>query len=252
MTLQKSILLLLETALLLVFVMPLFLHVCNAGTLFGILVSVLLLAITLLWTPFCGLLQQIWCHGVGKIFLCAIALLMAVAIAFVGYLSVCMGMAANRPPQQACTAVVLGCKVKGTVPSLMLTRRLDAAYDYLEANPDVMCIVSGGQGEGEDIAEATAMKQYLIEKGIDPARILEEDASTNTAENLAFSKQILEEHHLSAEITIITDGFHQYRAHRLAEQLGLHAYAVSCDTRTILIPTYWVREWMALAKLLLL
>ena len=73
-----------------------------------------------------------------------------------------------------------------------------------------------------------------------------EDRSTDTHENLLFSKQILEQQGLPNRITILTDGFHQYRAHRMETELGLESWSVSGKTRRILIPTYWVREWMAL------
>ncbi|MFR2342278.1 MAG: YdcF family protein [Ruminococcus sp.] len=90
------------------------------------------------------------------------------------------------------------------------------------------------------------MKTYLTAAGIAADRILIEDRSTNTHENLLFSKQILEQQGLPNRITILTDGFHQYRAHRMATELGLESWSVSGKTRRILIPTYWVREWMAL------
>ena len=62
-----------------------------------------------------------------------------------------------RPPK---TVLVLGCQVRGTEPSLMLTRRLEAAYQYLTQYPDAVCVVSGGQGDDEDIPEGEAMEQY--------------------------------------------------------------------------------------------
>ena len=92
------------------------------------------------------------------------------------------------------------------------------------------------------------MKQYLMEKGIEGERILKEDRSVNTDENLAFTKTVLEQNGLSNDIVVITDGFHQYRASLIAEKQGLESYSISCETRTDLVPTYWVREWFALAK----
>ena len=154
----------------------------------------------------------------------------------------------NRPPKQPNTVIVLGCKVKGTTPSLMLRRRLEAAATYLSEHETAFCIVSGGQGPGESISEAQAMQTYLTAHGIAADRILLEDQSTDTAENIANSKAILEQQGLPLQVTLITDGFHQYRAHLLAEQNGLEAWSVSGATRPILVPTYWVREWMALAE----
>ena len=244
----KIALLALEIILLAVFVIPLFVQSLNAGGAAGILISLLLIAITIFWKPFVRLIETIWVHTSGKIVLSVMALVLAFSVCFAGYLSVRMAMAVTNLPEQPCTVVVLGCKVKGDVPSLMLRRRLEAACTYLEEHPEVMCIVSGGQGAGEKISEAQAMQTYLIEKGIDAERILMEDKSTNTEENLAFSKNILEENGLGNAALIVTDGFHQYRASLFAEELGLDAYSTSCNTQDILIPTYWVRDWFALAK----
>ena len=83
--------------------------------------------------------------------------------------------------------VVLGAGVNGTVPSLSLRERLNAAYDYLVAYPEAVCVVSGGQGNGEDITEALCMFNDLTGRGIAPERVWMEDRATNTEENIRFS-----------------------------------------------------------------
>ena len=83
--------------------------------------------------------------------------------------------------------VVLGAGVHGTVPSLSLRNRLDAAGNYLKENPDVICIVSGGQGPGEEMTEAACMQAYLVERGVAPERILLEEKSASTWENFALA-----------------------------------------------------------------
>ncbi len=242
------LLLILEAGLFLVFLAPVFLHIFNIGNLFGMAVSVCCFLATLFHQPLFRLLQTLWQGISGKILLSVLALLLAAGIGFAGFCSVRMAQYYQNPPKTPCTVVVLGCKVRGTIPSLMLQRRLEAASAYLQANPEVLCIVSGGKGAGEDISEAQAMQTYLLAKGIPAERILLEDRSTDTQENLQFSKAILNEKGLPNRITIITDGFHQYRAHRMAEEMGLESWSVSGKTRRILIPTYWVREWMALLE----
>ena len=87
--------------------------------------------------------------------------------------------------------IVLGAGVNGSTPSLSMCNRLDAALDYLGANPDALAVVSGGQGEGEDITEAQAMADYLTAHGIDSARIVQENQSRTTRENLENSFAIL-------------------------------------------------------------
>lgn len=248
MSIPKIIIIFCEVLLLAVFVIPVLLNIINVGNIAGILASLALLLATVFNHQLWELIQNICQNVPGKLFVSLIAVLLGFGIGFAGFLTVRMISTANNAPAQPTTVVVLGCHVKGTEPSLMLARRLDAAYEYLVANPDVKCVVTGGQGTGEDITEADAMKLYLIGKGIDSERILKEEKSTNTLENLSFAKEILEENDLSGDIIIVTDGFHQYRASLIAEKLGLDSYSISCGTRPELVPTYWVREWFALAK----
>jgi len=248
MSIPKMIIVFFEVLLLLIFIIPAFLNIINVGNIVGAFASLLILLATIfnsqLWEFIKKLLQNI----PGRIFVSVIAVVLAFSICFAGFLTVRMIGAINNKPDDPCTVVVLGCHVKGTEPSLMLARRLDAAYDYMIENSDVKCVVTGGKGTGEDITEADAMKLYLMDKGIDSERILKEDKSTNTLENLTFAKNILEKNDLNGDIVIVTDGFHQYRASLVAEKLGLESYSTSCHTRPELVPTYWVREWFALAN----
>ncbi|WP_249646204.1 YdcF family protein, partial [Lysinibacillus sp. D3C2_S12] len=88
--------------------------------------------------------------------------------------------------------IILGAKVKpGGVPSLSLKSRLEVAVQYLTIYPHVKVIVSGGQGPDEDRTEASVMKDYLEPNGIEASRIIIEDQSTSTYENLVFSKELL-------------------------------------------------------------
>ena len=90
--------------------------------------------------------------------------------------------------------VVFGAGVNGTVPSLSLKVRLEAALAYIADKPDIPIVVSGGQGPGEDITEARCMADWLIERGVDSDRILLEEKATNTEENVRFSGELLYEH----------------------------------------------------------
>lgn len=157
--------------------------------------------------------------------------------------------AANKkPPEPPKAIIVLGCKVRGTVPSLMLFRRIQAAYDALQEYPDAIAIVSGGKGENENISEAECMENELVRMGISKERIIQENQSTSTSENLRFSKPILEEKGIDKNVLIVTDGYHELRAQYLAkiEQLP-ECYGASAYTSFYLLPTYWVREWFGLA-----
>lgn len=248
----RYILLIPELVLLYFFVAPVFKRICNAGNLAGILVCLFFMYITIFPAHFSHLIHRIWGCIVGKIGLSVVSVCVAAGLVFCTVMSVQMVRAIQKQPETPQTVVVLGCKVRGRTPSLMLTRRLQAAKEYLEENPEVSCVVTGGQGAGEDIPEGQAMKMWLTDNGIDADRIYVEDTSRDTQENLSHAAEILKEHDLGTDIVIVTDGFHEYRASLLAEKEGLHASAYSAYTRPLFVPTYWVREWMALFQLLVL
>ncbi|MEF9840800.1 MAG: YdcF family protein, partial [Lachnospiraceae bacterium] len=111
-----------------------------------------------------------------------------------------------------------------------------------------MAVVSGGRGKGEDITEALAMQNYLVACGIHESRILLEDASTNTKENLDFSSQFLKLK--KDKIGIVSNNFHMYRALALAKKQGYkHVYGIAASCKPIIFPNYMVREFFAVLQL---
>lgn len=147
-------------------------------------------------------------------------------------------------------AIILGAKVKGNgVPSLALKYRLDAAVEYLKQYPHVQVIVSGGQGKDEPISEASFMYTYLVEAGIKENRILQEDASTSTYENLQFSKELLPEDETA--VTIISSDFHLARAQLLAKSIGLKTDVIATKTPKVVEQKLRLREKLALMKTIL-
>ena len=119
-------------------------------------------------------------------------------------------------------AIVLGAAVHGKTPSLTLKKRLDKAVEYHKQNPDAIIVVSGGQGNGEDISEAEAMEIYLIDQGVAADKIIKEDKSTSTTENFTFSKEILDKHFNKEYTTcFITNEYHVLRAVDCAKSVGL-------------------------------
>ena len=159
-----------------------------------------------------------------------------------------------RPPQQTgeATVVVLGCKVNGEEPSLMLRRRLECAMEYLAENPQADCVVSGGMGDNESYTEAHVMKKFLVEHGIDAERVYEENRSTSTETNLLYSLALVKEEDLSQNIILCTDGFHQLRAWMYGMRNGVDARAISGRTPVLTIPSYAVRELGGILKMLIL
>ncbi len=241
----------LEMVLLVLFLVPL--PVINAGNAVGIVISLAALFVTCGWDEFIMLWGIIWQSDGGKVLLMVIILLLSGAAVYAFVLSVNMLRAMRRSPEKPDILVVLGCKVVGERPSRMLRRRLNAAYEYMQEHKNVRCIVSGGQGRDEKIPEAEAMKRYLVSKGIDEERIIKEDKSTSTDENIENSLEIIDALGLERHITIVTDGFHQYRAGLIAKSHGVkEVHGISSHTEPRFLFTYWIREWLGLTKLLLI
>ena len=158
-----------------------------------------------------------------KWFLLSCYLLGAVFLAVMG---IFMGTAAKRADKVDANAlIVLGAAVHGDRVTWVLSNRLDTAADYLMAHPDTICVVSGGQGGGETVTEASAMQKYLVErKGIASDRILVEDKATSTLENFEYSKALIEETlGKNARIAFVTTDFHVFRASRVAKKAGIDA-----------------------------
>lgn len=158
----------------------------------------------------------------------------------------------NTKPQEGLPyVVILGAGVRGTTPTRPLVQRMKCAYEYLSANSGTILIASGGQGAGEEISEAECIKNYLVEQGIDESRILLEDQSTSTEENLRNSFAMIPED--TEMVGILTNGFHIYRSLLIAEELG-HENVTGVPART-LFPVgvhYVIREFFAVMKLRLI
>ena len=119
--------------------------------------------------------------------------------------------------------VVLGAAVHGDVPSLALTNRMRGALEYLNDNPDAVVIASGGQGAGENKSEAQAMYDWFTANGIAPERIIMEDKSTSTLENLRNSFEIIRQRGDDpvGNVTVVSSSYHLYRAKQYAKMLGV-------------------------------
>jgi len=150
--------------------------------------------------------------------------------------------AGGTPDFDAEYLIVLGAGVNGTVPSLSMHNRLTAAKAYLDVHPDCIAVVSGGQGPGEDISEAEAMRRWLTANGIDAGRILSEDRSTNTRENLQNSFALIPDA-AAARIAVCSSEYHLYRAQYLGRQLGCELGAIPARTSyPVLRLNYFIRE----------
>lgn len=149
-----------------------------------------------------------------------------------------------RPGADYC--IVLGAQWKTSGPSDVLRRRLDRAAEYLKENPATVVVVSGGQGRDEMISEAEGMRQYLVNAGIEEERILMEDKSTNTRENLAFSAGLIDMK--NSRTVIVTNNFHVFRALKIAEKQGYQAEGLAADSVIWMVPNNLLREFFGVVK----
>lgn len=154
---------------------------------------------------------------------------------------------AQKGPENLDYLVVLGAQMKYNGPSKALQYRLDEACRYLEENPDAKVIVSGGQGPDEHISEAQGMNDYLQEKGIAPERIIMEDKSGNTFQNLTFSAEYLNEK--KNRVGVVSNNFHIFRAVRIAKKAGYeHAYGIAAKGEPFLQLNNMMREFFGVVK----
>ncbi len=157
-----------------------------------------------------------------------------------------MGLAAaDRPTGDDApgTVVLLGCQVYNGRPSMMLQGRIEAAYDYLTAHPDAVCVTTGGlDSRAEPVTEGACAQQELIAMGIAPERVYAEEKSFDTRENLLFAAEIIRANGLDTHVVIASDNFHQYRGQLFARQAGLEARSAGCFSPWFLGPGYACRE----------
>ena len=191
----------------------------------------------------------------GRVFRCVCHCALAVGmLLFLCVESVILWYGECMPPEdeRVGALIVLGAGVNGTTPSLTLRTRLEAAAEYLREHPEIPVVLSGGQGPGEDITEAQAMFTALTASGISPERLILEEQSTSTEENLMFSQRLLEELGVSANdpIGLVTNDFHQFRAQLIAGQEGMTVFGIPAELPWWwLNANYYIREFFALGKL---
>lgn len=170
-----------------------------------------------------------------------VAVILALGVAYFAFVEVPIIKAASGDTElSADYLIVLGAAVHGDRPSLSMRERCGAAAEYLSSNPDCVAIVSGGQGNDENISEAEAMRVLLIDSGIEDSRIIVEDKSTSTYENLLNSSEFIED---DAVIAVCTSEYHLYRAKLIGRGLGLELIGVPARTGYLSVRTnYFIRE----------
>lgn len=233
----------------LMFLFPMTMGIIDIGNVFGLTAVSAAFIVTVSFDRFSAFIKRHLKKPTGKVLIIFTGSVLSLLVLYAVVLTASMIFAAVNRPQSPDAVIVLGCKVQPSGnPSLMLQKRIEAASAYLDENRDVICVVSGGKGGNEPESEADVMKRILVENGISSDRIIVEDRSSSTEENLSFSLELLREMNIKAEnIAIVTDSFHQLRASLMAKKQGAEPFAISSETPIGLVPTYWVREWFGLS-----
>lgn len=185
----------------------------------------------------------------GRVLKIVVTALLAIGVVVFVIIEIPIVKAARTDAPADCDyIVVLGAGLHGDVPSLSLRNRLDAALAWLEAHPDCVAVVSGGQGPGETMTEGEAMQIWLEAKGIEPERIIVEDKATSTQENLANSFALIRDSggDPDGNCAVVTSEYHLYRAKALAAKQGVECYGVAARTSwPTLMLNYFIREGFA-------
>ena len=136
--------------------------------------------------------------------------------------------------------------LEGDRVSKLLADRIDKAIQIYRKDPTPpMLIPSGGKGSDERISEALAMEVYLLEKDIPPEKIIKEDRSATTFENLKFSKAIIDAQKGRKYTALVTSNYHVYRALRYCRKIGLKCVGVGSHVAFYYWPSALIREYVA-------
>ena len=169
---------------------------------------------------------------------------------------VCATMAANHtPPYDRDYIIILGCAIRGDGSlTPLLKGRVDSALSFAKrqlrtTGKQAAFVPSGGQGSDEVMSEAEAMENYLLEQGVEPELILKEDKSTNTKENLKFSREAIEnvaDDFENKKIAFSTTNYHVFRGYVLSLKNGFKAEGISAKTKWYFFPNAFLREFLGL------
>ena len=174
---------------------------------------------------------------------CAVSLFVATFLLVEGQILAAM----KTEPQPGLDYVItLGAAIKNGKPTNQFIMRINRTYEYLEENPSSVAIGSGGQGPGESMPEGLCTAEVLQEYGIRPDRILVEDRSRDTEQNIRYSFELIPQ---GASVGVITNSFHIFRARLEARYQGHEVCGIPAKSLLPLGIHYTVREYFAVVQL---
>lgn len=148
--------------------------------------------------------------------------------------------------------IVLGCGIrKDGTPTPLLRGRLDRALEFARRQEELtgkqpIFVTSGGQGKNEIVSESACMKRYLMEKGVPEERIIEEDKSNDTAQNMRFSKEKIAAVDPAGKVAYSTTNYHVFRSGLCARRVKMRAVGMGASTKWYFWPNAAVREFVGL------
>lgn len=170
--------------------------------------------------------------------------------------SVTCGIKAARhqpAPDKDCI-IILGCWFRrdGSLPPL-LRGRVDRALAFWtmqkeQTGKEAILIPSGGQDRDESMPEAEAIRRYLVAHSIPEEAIRTETKSTNTYQNMAYSKKIVDAMGAGGKTVFATTNYHVFRSGLWANQAGLSAEGIGGKTKWWFWPNAFMRECVGLLQ----
>lgn len=183
---------------------------------------------------------------------CLVALISVINLAFI------LTPAVADTREKADHVILLGGGISkdGVLPKSVISR-VEKAAEYLNKNPDSICVVTGGTLDWLPYAEAPELKRQLAARGVSPDRILVEDQAKDTIQNFQLSCKMLAEHKgmtyaevLSTPTLIVTSRFHLRRSQRLARRMGFtNIKGIPAACPPVYVLHNYVREICAYVKL---
>ena len=212
-----------------------------------------------------------------RIFIICVIAACAVFVAIEGLILSGFGV---KSPKGLDYITVLGAQVHDYGPSVVLKYRLDTAIDYLNANPETICIVSGAKGFNEPFTEAEGMARYLQQQGIPSERILRDDLAENTTGNIKYTMEIIEaresltdnpnaptqtdsespvnnlpKQNKQITLGIVTNNFHMFRSLHIAKAYtqkegitNVSVSGISSPSKALYLPNNMAREFFGVVK----
>lgn len=228
------------------------------ANLLGIAISVVWVAAILLWLHWWAIGRSLdWSFQVLQLVDSVIAAAISFGECLLLSTIACAWLASRHVPQHRCDyLVVLGCGIRADgMPSPLLAGRVDKALAFDRArvatgDAPATFVPSGGQGPDEVVSEAQSMGAYLEQAGVSPERIVLEDRSTSTLENMVFSRQVIQEHAgcgvEGVSVAFSTTNYHVFRGYVCAHRAGMAAEGMGSKTRAYFWPNAFLREFAGL------